>query len=372
MLPPGIFAYIYNAAGQKLQKIVNETGRPAIITDYLGGYQYNNATLKFFPTAEGYVEPSAGSYKYVYQYKDHLGNIRLSYDKNLAIQEENNYYAFGLKHIGYNGGIASTNDGLKYKYNGKELQDELGLGFYDYGARNYDPALGRWMNIDPLAEKMRRHSPYNYAFDNPVYFIDPDGMAPDDIITLLSRPQGGLDHNTGHQAVLIGSDKTKDGKGGWTFYSKDFDKSGTNADGSNNDQYTIVTFDTVEQFANSEFNTFKGDYDDPKATSEKNSKGETKQRFTEGFRIKTSEKQDAKMKKAAQKQTVSQWWPLAASCTTVATDALDAVGLNNGEVSNDGPFGLSWGNYYPESKQAEIERSNKGVDIDKKLKPTKK
>ncbi|MFW0739985.1 RHS repeat-associated core domain-containing protein, partial [Flavobacterium sp. T12S277] len=146
----------------------------AIKTDYLGGYQYDSSILKFFPTAEGYVEPSGSSYKYIYQYKDHLGNVRLSYDKTLAIKEENNYYPFGLKHEGYN--TVKTGVENKYKYNGKELQDELQLNVYDYGARNYDAAIGRWMNIDPLAEKSRRFNPYTYALNNPVFFIDPDGM----------------------------------------------------------------------------------------------------------------------------------------------------------------------------------------------------
>ena len=204
--------YLYNAVGQKVNKLV-QTGEEYANTDYLSGFQYRSsytntqgnqseATLQYFPHAEGYVQHLEGRFFYVYNYTDHLGNIRLgyTYDENtglIKIMEENHYYPFGLKHESYNtqrlGYTEFINEeevrefilgeqpkfvgdgSFAYRYNSKEYQDELGLNMYDYGARNYDPAIGRWMNIDPLAEKYTNLSPYSYVANNVVNAIDPDG-----------------------------------------------------------------------------------------------------------------------------------------------------------------------------------------------------
>ena len=206
----GKIEYFYDATGLKLKKKVTD-GTTITTTDYMDGFQYTNGKLDFFPHAEGYAKAilsglgggTSYTFKYVFSYTDHLGNIRVKYAQNPAngnqieILEEDHYYPYGLKHIGYNGNHTTWDvtpggeitltpvnpflgDTYKYKFGGKEYQTEFDINSYDFGARNYDPALGRWMNIDPLAEQMRRHSPYNYAFDNPVYFIDPDGMMPTD------------------------------------------------------------------------------------------------------------------------------------------------------------------------------------------------
>ncbi|MFC7346452.1 DUF6443 domain-containing protein [Chryseobacterium zhengzhouense] len=169
------YMYSYRADGTKLQK-QNRKLNTVKITDYLDGFQYEKfnsdpSILKFIPTSEGYYDFVKN--KYIYNYTDHLGNVRLSYFHNgssIEVLEENNYYPFGLKHDGYN--QLSGNPSYQYKYNGKELQE---TGMYDYGARFYMPDIGRWGVVDPLAEKHRRHSSYNYAVNNPIRYIDPDG-----------------------------------------------------------------------------------------------------------------------------------------------------------------------------------------------------
>jgi RHS repeat-associated protein len=106
----------------------------------------------------------------------YFDDFKVTHTKSPVIAT-NDYYPFGLTFNSYSRENAVSN---QYKYNGMELQDELNLGWYDYLARQYDPTTGRFLSVDPAADLMRRHSPYNYAFDNPLRFTDPDGMIPEE------------------------------------------------------------------------------------------------------------------------------------------------------------------------------------------------
>ncbi|RNA62004.1 RHS repeat-associated core domain-containing protein [Chryseobacterium nematophagum] len=180
-----ITRYVYRADGVKVAKsYILGTGTKE--TQYLDGFQYDNnsisntltpsSILKFIPTSEGYFDFVKN--KYIYNYTDHLGNVRLSYFNNgseIEVLEENNYYPFGLKHEGYN--ILSGSPSYQYKYNGKELQES---GMYDYGARMYMSDVGRWSVQDPLSELQFAYSPYSYVYGNPIRFNDPTGMIGED------------------------------------------------------------------------------------------------------------------------------------------------------------------------------------------------
>ena len=181
--------FIYDASGTKWRKVVKEVGQPDKERDYIQGAEYQNGVQDIIHFSEGYVQRDATTdgdanwkgWVYKFTLKDHLGNTRVTYsdrDNNgivgvSDIEQMNHYYASGLNMEGsWNG----ANGAFKFGYNGKEWNDDFGLGWNDYGARFYDPAIYRWLSVDPLAESYFRWSPYHYAYDNPIRNIDPDGM----------------------------------------------------------------------------------------------------------------------------------------------------------------------------------------------------
>ncbi|MCT4688499.1 RHS repeat domain-containing protein, partial [Vallitalea sp.] len=116
---------------------------------------------------------------YEYYLKDHLGNTRATFQingENPELVQKSDYYPFGMQ---LNRNLLNNDN--KYLYNGKEMQDDLfangsKLDWLDYGARQLDVSLGRWMCLDPLAEDYTSYSSYNYCLNNPLKFIDPNGM----------------------------------------------------------------------------------------------------------------------------------------------------------------------------------------------------
>ena len=173
------FYYIYSAAGEKLATNANGS-----LTYYRSVMVYGNDNkLLYILTTEGTVtrtEGSAGtSYTYNYFKKDQIGSTRAvlsAVGNSLQNVQSTDYYPFGLAY--------STNNLNKNKYlfSGKELQDaSIGgtiLGLYDFGARQYDPVIGRWMSIDLLANKFPDVSPFVYCLNNPINLVDLYGLEP--------------------------------------------------------------------------------------------------------------------------------------------------------------------------------------------------
>ena len=174
-LPRRIFAgsdevsYIYSATGEKLAKKAGGS-----FTYYRSVMVYAGDSLLYIIQPEGTVTRSSGQYTYNYFKTDHTGSTRAMLSAvggNLRVQQTTDYYPYGLAWS-----LSNLNKN-KYLYSGKEFEDaSLGgnvLALYDFGARYYNPILGRWFNVDP---RLQFTNPYAYCGNNPVMFIDQDGQ----------------------------------------------------------------------------------------------------------------------------------------------------------------------------------------------------
>ncbi|MEM9859100.1 MAG: RHS repeat-associated core domain-containing protein [Bacteroidota bacterium] len=135
----------------------------------------NNTVLVSFDT--DLVIPEPGFIYCFVSFENGTGRVfwddfKVTHVEHPVIQTDD-YYPFGLTFNSYERITAEPN---RYKFTGKERIDDLELGWDDFGARMYDPTLGRWNHIDPLANKYDMHSPYHYTLNNPIRYIDPDGM----------------------------------------------------------------------------------------------------------------------------------------------------------------------------------------------------
>jgi RHS repeat-associated protein len=162
-------SYVYSSDGRKLA-VRDASGSNSY--DYLGSLtlvKSGGTTTPEVAFAEGVIRGG----QVMFFERDHLGSVRVVTNAAGTVLERNDYYPFGLRHANASHPISAAN---RLKFNGKEEQVVGNSGLLDYGARMYDNVLGRWLMVDPLAEKYYPYSPYNYTLNNPVKFVDPDGM----------------------------------------------------------------------------------------------------------------------------------------------------------------------------------------------------
>ena len=188
---------LYDAAGAKLQQKVYDNNILISTKDYIGGVEYQDGQIEATYHAEGRVFfTSSSQYRHEYAIKDHLGNIRLwvsdlngngILETPNEILQEKHYYPFGMT---MEGPWMQSGVNNKYQYNGKELNEEFGLDWMDYGARWYDAAAARWWSVDLMADILEEWSPYAYVYNNPLSFNDPTGMFGEAYASTFVGPNG--------------------------------------------------------------------------------------------------------------------------------------------------------------------------------------
>ena len=196
-LPRRIFAnseeirYIYSASGEKLaaQTASSLTYYRSVMVYEKVGSDPENLSYMLHP--EGIVSKSNTGYIYRYFKTDHVGSTRVMLSANgtnsLIVDQRTDFYPFGLSHESNNTLLNASN---RYLFSGKELQNFSGsslLNLYDFHARYYNPTLGRWFNIDPA---LQFGSPYVYAANSPMMFVDPDGRIAWIVPVLVAAAKG--------------------------------------------------------------------------------------------------------------------------------------------------------------------------------------
>ncbi len=365
-VPGGTVTYVYDATGNKLRKVSTVLGNN---TDYISGIQYDGASipaLSFIQTEEGKAVVNGANYDYTYYLGDNLGNSRVTFNTKTGVavsQQTDDYYPFGMEILS---NVTSPKN--EYLYNKKEKQEELQE--YDYGARFYDPVIARWNTIDPLAEKSRRWSTYNYVENNPIRLIDPDGMSSLDRlaqtapnvqdalidnnqydedtkkialekainrglkeagnstvdpnsgavsaddkdeshIVVLSDPKGA--NGAGHMAVLIQTDGT------YSLYSKNGTTENHKAYGSNDIKPDVEkgSFSTVKEFLNSDLNPIID-----KKTGER--------KYSEGYIIAVSSLGADKADQDVKYELTRNYCVIGSNCASTVQVALRAAGKKDG------------------------------------------
>lgn len=171
--------YDYDALGTKRRQTTIEAGKKVKTIEFIGNFVYENDYPAYNTFDEGRIVYKPDSTCFVETYlKDHLGNVRVAYANDGVkdgIRQVNAYYPFGMNISALSANSSSILQHNEYLYNGKMFQDELGLNWLDYGARFYDPVVGRWHSPDMMSEKYYNCSPYNYVRNNPILRLDIEG-----------------------------------------------------------------------------------------------------------------------------------------------------------------------------------------------------